>query len=63
MRARKAEAMSELDRLVISCLPSGFAGSALPEWTSQAWDEGLAGICPYGATRVRTEAAAEALRA
>ena len=45
MRARKAEDMSELDRPVHSCLPSGFAAHVLLEWTARAGEEGLAGVC------------------
>ncbi|MGY1604725.1 glycoside hydrolase family 3 N-terminal domain-containing protein [Geodermatophilus sp. SYSU D00815] len=40
--------MSDLDRLVNSCLLPGFAGTTLPEWVRKALDEGLAGICVYG---------------
>ena len=49
MRARKAEDMSELDRPINSCLMPGFAGRSLPEWTARALEEGLAGVCLYGA--------------
>ncbi|MGY1807945.1 glycoside hydrolase family 3 N-terminal domain-containing protein [Blastococcus sp. SYSU D00669] len=40
--------MSDLDRLVNSCLIPGFDGATLPEWVRKALDEGLAGICVYG---------------
>ncbi|TYP83656.1 glycoside hydrolase family 3 protein [Blastococcus xanthinilyticus] len=40
--------MSELDRLVNSCLMPGFAGATVPDWVRAALDEGLAGVCLYG---------------
>src|SRR4051794_28117531 len=41
--------MTELDRLVNVCLMPGFGGTTLPEWTAEALDHGLAGVCLYGA--------------
>ena len=40
--------MSEIDRLVNSCLMPGFAGPVVPEWVENALSNGLAGICVYG---------------
>ncbi|NYJ06921.1 glycoside hydrolase family 3 protein [Petropleomorpha daqingensis] len=53
--------MSELDRLVNSCLLPGFAGRALPEWTVRALGEGLAGVCLYGANLPPEGGAADAV--
>jgi beta-N-acetylhexosaminidase len=41
--------MTELDRLVNACLMPAFGGRSLPEWTANALDDGLAGVCLYGA--------------
>jgi beta-N-acetylhexosaminidase len=55
--------MGELDRLVNSCLLPGFGGSTLPEWTAEALDEGLAGVCLYGANLPPSGPAREAVAA
>jgi beta-N-acetylhexosaminidase len=48
MNGDRVNSMSEIDRLVNSCLMPGFAGPVVPEWVEEALDNGLAGICVYG---------------
>jgi beta-N-acetylhexosaminidase len=40
---------SEIDRLVNACTMPGFAGPVVPEWALEAVENGLAGVCLYGA--------------
>ncbi len=57
--------MSEIDRLVNSCLMPGFSGPVVPEWVERALENGLAGICVYGhnlPATGETDVAAERVR-
>ncbi|MGY1813928.1 glycoside hydrolase family 3 protein [Blastococcus sp. SYSU D00820] len=44
--------MGTVERLVDACLMPGFAGARLPRWVGQALEEGMAGVCLYGANLV-----------